>query len=298
MIVLFLEGGLGNQLFQYAAARTLSKLRENDDIIIDTDFYKGFGDRRYELNKFKFSGIRIASEKDKQKMKYRIAQKKIDAYKQRITLSSGDDNRNLNNFYKSILAKQGIYICGGTVIGDTRLPLNLIKRKDIFLYGYFQHPRFRQNIQVKLKNVSVDMKLWEKDIIYGEHICVHIRLGDYVNNDDYEVCTKEYYYSAIEYIAGIVKNPVFHIFSDDIEAIKREFRFAYPVVYENEKIASKCLVKMSLCKHFVISNSTFSWWAQRLSKNKNKIVVAPGKWYGDESIPFYLYDKAWIIMKP
>ena len=45
MIVLFLEGGLGNQLFQYAAARTLSKLRENDDIIIDTDFYKGFGDK-------------------------------------------------------------------------------------------------------------------------------------------------------------------------------------------------------------------------------------------------------------
>ena len=137
MIVLFLEGGLGNQLFQYAAARTLSKLRENDDIIIDTDFYKGFGDRRYELNKFRFSGIRIASEKDKQKMKYRIAQKKIYAYRQRITPSSRDNNKNLNNFYKSILTKQGIYICGGTVIGDTRLPLNLIKRKDIFLYGYF-----------------------------------------------------------------------------------------------------------------------------------------------------------------
>lgn len=294
MIVLFLEGGLGNQLFQYSAAKTLSKLRGNDDIIIDTDFYEDFRYRRYELNRFKFPGIRIASENDKRKIKYRIAKKNIYAYRQRIITNK---NR-FNSLLKLILMKQGIYICGGTDIGDTRLALSLIRKKDVFLYGYFQHPRFRHDINAQLKNKSLDLRLWEKDVLYGEHVCVHIRLGDYVNNSCFEVCTKKYYYSAMDYIAGILKNPVFHIFSDEIESVKKEFKFVYPVIYEDEKSPSKCLFKMSLCKHFVISNSTFSWWAQRLAKNKNKIVIAPEQWFSNKYIPFFLYDRTWKKMKP
>lgn len=133
MIVLFLEGGLGNQLFQYSAAKTLSKLRGNDDIIIDTDFYEDFRYRRYELNRFKFPGIRIASENDKRKIKYKIAKKNIYAYRQRVITNK---NR-FNSLLKLILMKQGIYICGGTDIGDTRLALSLIRKRISFCMVIF-----------------------------------------------------------------------------------------------------------------------------------------------------------------
>ena len=119
-----------------------------------------------------------------------------------------------------------------------------------------------------------------------------------MDNNYYGICTKSYYEKALEYLMNKVQNPVFHIFSDDIEMVKKDFTFAYPVIYEEEKNANECLMKMSLCKFFIISNSTFSWWAQYLSKIKDKMVIAPASWYGDRNIKFELYDKAWKLIEP
>ena len=93
------------------------------------------------------------------------------------------------------------------------------------------------------------------------------------------ICTNEYFYKAVNIIQEKVENPVFIVFSDDVEWVKQNMQFDGEVYYEtgNDPIWEK-LRLMSSCKHFVISNSTFSWWAQYLSTNDNKVVIATSRW--------------------
>jgi len=115
------------------------------------------------------------------------------------------------------------------------------------------------------------------------------------------VCSEEYYIKAMKYIESKLENPVFYIFSnthEDIEWIKSnmKFRDKWNIKYvdQNNKDYVE-LFLMKSCYSFIISNSTFSWWAQYLSENENKIVVAPSIWnkeeiYKNESKKIYISD--------
>lgn len=298
MIVLFPEGGLGNQLFQYSAALTLSKLRKDDDIIIDREFFGNSRDRKYELNKFKFPNIHAATLNIRNSLEYKWAKKIICMYRKYTS-------NNLKTFFitsekmiEPILCKAGIYV-HARHFGDKEIPLSIISRKNIFLWGYFLRPRFVHVInQIELKSKNPRIEIWKRDWAIDEHVCVHIRLGDFVNNEFLDVCTKDYYYRAMNYIAKKIEHPIFHIFSDDLGYVRKEFKFLFPVIYEEEKNVSMCMMKMSLCKHFILSNSTFSYWAWKLSQYKDKITVAPIQWFRGGYTPFHLYDKTWIRIKP
>ena len=141
-----------------------------------------------------------------------------------------------------------------------------------------------------------------KEIEKTESVCVTIRRGDFVENKKfkqvYDVCTKSYYYRGMKEIAKQVKDPCFVIFSDDIPWIKKHMKFPYNVYYEDgtDTVQEK-LRMMYSCKHFVISNSTFSWWAQYLSRNPNKIVVSPNRWYNSR-FQTALIGKDWILLDP
>lgn len=298
MIVVFLVGGLGNQIFQYAAALTLSELRNKDDIVIDIDNYKLDKDRKYELYKFNFPLIHLADEEERKKFRFRCV-KAILRWYRNYSLKEKNFSSKFNRYLKSVLNRLGIYISCVNDYEDVPITYNMQKHKNIYLYGYFQYPQYAYNLKnVSLKFTSQGYKLWKENNKEGEHVCVHIRLGDYVQDDFFGICTKNYYYKAFAYIAEKIENPVFHIFSDSMEIVKKEFKFVFPVIYEEEKNTSECLMKMSLCKCFILSNSTFSWWAQRLSQSENKIVVAPAKWYKDKDIAFYLYEKSWKLIDP
>lgn len=298
MIFLFMEGGLGNQLFQYSAAKTLSKMRNNDQIVIDTSFYKNMSNRRYELNRFEIPEIHIADENCKNKLKYIIVRKIFSYYRENAFAWKGDLNKLVHKFIRFLLNTTGLYIDTRSDLIGFSMSEGMIKRKDIYLYGYFQYPQFINELELKLKVESIDLKTWKSCNVNSNHICVHIRLGDYVNNDYFGICKKRYYYDAMKYMIDNVSSPIFHVFSDDLNLVKQEFRFVVPVIYEEEENACECLKKMSMCKHFILSNSTFSWWAQRLATNREKIVVAPSYWYGDGNVKFYLYDKEWKLIKP
>lgn len=299
MIVVFLVGGLGNQIFQYAAASTLSELRDKDEIVIDVDSYKLAKDRKYELYKFDFPFIHIAAEKEKKSFTFRTVKALLHWYANYSVRNEGVFSIKFYKYIKVILNKLGIYISCVNDYEDVPITSNMLKRKNIYLYGYFQYPQYAYQLKnVSLKYTSREYELWRDKNTEGEHVCVHIRLGDYRQDTFFGICTKAYYYKALKYLADKIEYPVFHIFSDDMEIVKKEFKFEFPVIYEEEKNIGECLMKMSLCKHFILSNSTFSWWAQRLSKYKNKIVVAPAKWYRDKNIKFYLYDKNWKLMEP
>ena len=162
--------------------------------------------------------------------------------------------------------------------------------KNIFLSGYYESTRYFDNIENELKKeftpihskLSHNLDLYNK-IENSESVCVTVRRGDFVGNPFHDVCRTEYFLHGMDIIAKKIKNPTFFIFSNDVDWIKENVKFKYPVIFEegSDPVWEK-LRMMYSCKHFIISNSTFSWWAQYLSKNKDKIVVAPDRWYNSK----------------
>jgi len=131
-------------------------------------------------------------------------------------------------------------------------------------------------------------------------IAVHIRRDDYLKKrNQFVILNKEYYLDAVNKITQRVKKPKYLIFTEDEEWVKENI---LPIVGKNGVIVptnksfpEKDLYLMSQCKNFIIANSTFSWWGAYLSKNKNKIVIAPKKWSiwttGKDVCP-----KSWILL--
>jgi hypothetical protein len=114
-------------------------------------------------------------------------------------------------------------------------------------------------------------------------VSLHIRRGDYVSNDrarkHHGLCSLEYYQEAVERITGKVKNPLFFVFSDDIAWAKQNLKLDNATFVSNPEIRDyEELLLMSQCRHNIIANSTFSWWAAYLNKNAKKMVIAPKQW--------------------
>jgi len=131
-------------------------------------------------------------------------------------------------------------------------------------------------------------------------VCVTIRSFKEIKSSKtvynlYDVCSPQYFYDALNLMSQKIENPHFFIFSDDITWVKNKMNLdKFNVVYENE--GSPVWEKLRLmysCKHFIISNSTFSWWAQYLSRNDDKIVISPKSWFNDE-YESKLIDDNWI----
>ena len=123
------------------------------------------------------------------------------------------------------------------------------------------------------------------DITNSEAVCVTIRRGDFLSpqyRTEFNVCNEEYFITAMKAIRKEIPQCKFFVFSDDVEDVKRTMHFPFEVTYEcgNDPVWEKLRLMYS-CKHFIISNSTFSWWAQYLSRNPNKIVYAPTPWHWD-----------------
>jgi hypothetical protein len=126
----------------------------------------------------------------------------------------------------------------------------------------------------------------------GNSVSLHIRRGDYARVKAVTQLMGEtnvsYYENAVAYITKEIPSPEFFIFSDDIEWCKENVKIGYPVTYVPASAAGPKaafhLQLMSLCKHNIIANSTFSWWGAWLNKNPEKIVVAPKQWSSAASI--------------
>lgn len=169
--------------------------------------------------------------------------------------------------------------------------------KDQFFIGCFQsYKYFEEYRELILQEFNFSMKsLSEKtkelaDVINRcESVCIHVRRGDYLNGYYYEllgkVCNKDYYKRAVEIIKENVNNPCFFVFSDDLDYVKANLKMenAVSVSFNRYNDSWQDMYLMSICKHNIIANSTFSWWGAWLNKNPNKIVVAPNRWFADKT---------------
>lgn len=263
MIIVEISSGLGNQMFRYAAARALS-LRNNNKLYLSLNRFKKDNKRNYSLRYCNIaSDVQIVPP--------------ILYYFTKIV------NKISKIFSFINPEKLGIYYID-----------NICQS-----LSYFKD--FQDIIKEELKittPISSKNEITLHEIISTpDSVCLHIRRGDYLNvhnSQIYMVCTEQYYRNAISIIKKKLSNPTFFVFSEDIEWVKGLHLNGNIRYIEEGNPDYEELKLMYNCKHFIISNSTFSWWAQYLSSNTNKIVIAPDHWLNCPNSPTDIYQDNWI----
>lgn len=279
MIIVKLKGGLGNQLFQYAFGRLVAfnrkeRLKLDKDILGErADVYRDYGLDNFNID------AEIANKEEIKKFKYPfgIFSKLWCFLKERIF---------------------GIYYIG--------YEPKLLESRVSYFDGYFQSFKYLDQIRdVLLKEITLVKPLEDKygellkKILYLNSASIHIRRGDYIvgnNKKVWQTFGLEYYKEALDVISKKVIDPVFFVFSDDIEWVKENLKIdeaffvSSPLTKDYEEI-----ILMSKCKHNIIANSSFSFWGAWLNQNPNKNVIAPKKWC-NKFIKEYkdLAPKEWI----
>jgi Glycosyl transferase family 11 len=252
-----LLGGLGNQMFQYAAGRALA-LRLGTDLILDLSWFDDPGEatpRAYELDCFNLEGN---------------------------LATSGVENRELVEIRE-----------WGLAVNDTALNAS----DGSLLVGYWQSEKYFVEFEevirrdFSFRNPLSGKNLELNDLIgSSEAVSIHIRRGDYVTHPGMQhvhgLVPEDYYVRAANLIASRCQDPRFFIFSDAPEWAKENVKLDYPTTYIDHNPSTKAAEDMRLmtrCRHHIIANSSFSWWGAWLGVDPQKIVIAPQKWFADES---------------
>lgn len=283
MIITKLNGGLGNQLFEYACARNL-QLKYGDELYLDIEGFKR-SPRHYSLGDFRLSeDVNVLPEKDSRKL---ILLQAISKYNRKLAYNVGK----LFNVY---MWKTSEY---------KKIDVPDTKGRKAYFYGYWQSEEYfheygetiKQELKVKTPFLEVS-KPYLPAVEAEKSVCVHIRRGDYVNCG-FISCDEAYYLNGMEYVKERVPGCNFVIFTDDVEWVKNNIHFKDPVTFVDLADPDyEVLRLMYTCKHFVMSNSSFSWWAQYLSDNKDKVVVAPKVWFPGYENNRSMYLDYWHVM--
>lgn len=263
MIIMKYNGGLGNQMFQYAAAvscaQRLGVQAKFDHSFFSKGYARAYGMdifgvepdavRDFRINAYwalrrygdfkKFLGLNIYSEEDF-------------AYEKRF--EEIEDNTFIHGFFQS--AK------------------------------YFDEKLVRSALTFKKAPEGLNAQTAQK-IAASNSVSIHIRRGDYVQKARYAKLYNhldiEYYGTAKKIIKNKVENPQYFVFSDDIAWVKENMKpeNAHYIEHNSGDNSWEDMRLMSLCKHNIIANSSFSWWGAYLNRNPQKIVVAPKLWFLD-----------------
>jgi len=267
MVIVSVLGGLGNQMFQYALYLRLCEIYECVKLDISR-FEKYKLHNGYELERVFGVTPDYAKYSDVKHM------------------SLSRKNPYITRIYKYVFKKRKYeYLEKETHIYDE----NVFKQSDhVYYCGYWQNEKYFINIREKLLNEykfkhvlsvkNVNLKLMIED---SDSVSVHVRRGDYMKQKRLQgICDLVYYKNAFEEIEKRIINPKYFIFSDDIKWCAEQFKEKKCVFvdWNNNDLSYLDMQMMSICKHNIIANSSFSWWAAWLNKNMNKIVVAPAMW--------------------
>jgi hypothetical protein len=278
MIISKLQGGLGNQMFQFAIAKSLSDYYKTG-FRLDTNFLleranrpAGFVFRDYGLD---ILNLKVGRAEDKEIAPFLSGP----SFFTRVEKVLGF---NLSEFH--YLAEPHYHY--------SSLPYSLTK--NIYLDGYWQSEKYFERLSDQIrKDFSFKQPIAErsenlfKEIYNSESVCVNVRRGDFLQNDFHPVCDMGYFSRAMSLISSKIENPHFFIFSDDKAWCHSCFTKSENITVVGEehdgfKFGNK-LQLMSWCRHFIIPNSSFAWWAAWLSSNPAKVVIAPQKWFNDPS---------------
>ncbi len=285
MIITRLSGGLGNQMFQYALGRALS-LKHNVPLKLDNYMQKYFNKnnpkilsivfRDYDLDLFCIQA-EIAKRNDipwwLRTYGFGKFEPFVDGLRRRTINWRGREKSEAQTFDVTMLS-----------VGPS-----------VYLDGYWQSykyfsnitPVLRQDFQLK-QTPSKEIQTLCTEIISKNSLCLHVRRGDYVGNSFHGLKDQVYYDLALEEINKRCTVDKIYVFSDDIEWCRTNLSFKQETLFVGTEYSGNHATGhfhlMRSCKHFIICNSSFSWWAAWLSDNPEKIVVAPKKWFSDDKI--------------
>jgi hypothetical protein len=297
-LTVYCQGGLGNQLFQFIIGYILAR-KNKMKLRINIEKFNSY-DRKFELDNFpeikKLYIPKIRNYNILSKIFFYLYPKFIKILKiLRIY-------KCINYFY--FLDKKEFE--KSPFIFNKNLLQEKIT-KNITIIGYFQSEKYFSNYRKIVLKLFKFPKLNNKlvhdylNLIRNKNsVAIHIRRGDYLSNPKanyfHGVLGANYYKKSIRYVSKRVRNPIFFIFSDDIELVKKTFPFLInkKYIFTETKSSINDLHLMSNCKHFIIANSSFSWWAAWLSTNKNKIVCAPKKWVKAKILTPDIMPENWV----
>ena len=269
MIYTAIHGGLGNQMFQYAIARSLS-------------FY-------YKVP-FKLDLVKMEN--------YNLREFSLDLLNVSANVANRSEVKKYHNSkYKDYLLRQlyrkNIKLTN-KIFEKNEFQYNeiIFENSDVYLDGYWQSYKYFENIRdILLEEFSLksDFNLNNqsvlKNIKASNSISIHIRRGDYLLNNTnrnlYCVYGIKYYFDAIAFLSKKIDNAHFFIFSDDLDWARKEI-----IIPNATFVDANCkenfendMFLMSKCKHNIIANSSFSWWGAYLGSGTGKVIVPP-QWFG------------------
>lgn len=292
MIISNIIGGLGNQMFQYAAGRALA-LEHGVPLALDVAGFASYPlHQGFELKRLFHCPAEIASPAETARLLGWCNGALVRRLMQRPAMAALRPGR-------WVVEPHFHYWPGFERLGD-----------DCYLSGYWQSERYFAKHQATIRDDfrftgeldAVNAGLAEK-MAQVESVSLHVRRGDYVNNPKnlgiHGVCSPAYYHSAIRHLAERLSSPVFFVFSDDIPWVRENLEIGHPVVHveHNSGAASfNDMRLMSLCRHNVIANSSFSWWGAWLNGNPEKQVVAPRRWFANDRKTADLFPAGWTLI--
>lgn len=306
MIYLELTGGLGNQMFQYAYGKALSKKFCKDIAYIDRS-YKTDELRQLAVNRFCVT-MTAASQRSEYDFfkKYKI-RSFIHKVIEKCYRQTKMEKQNIEYTPRRFKFKQRILNFFGIFYNTSQRysKIYFSAFSEIYANGLWHYPEYFADFREELcrefvlrETLSEPNAFLKKRIQESESVIVHIRRGDYLTVPGYYVCNEYYYNNCIKQAETQLQNPVFYIFSDDIEWARTALSSTSEMVFVDHQ--NPDYIDMELMrhgKHFVISNSTFSWWAQYLGCAPQKQVYAPDRWYNDGQTKKVIYQKEWNIVR-
>lgn len=296
MIYLILRGRIGNQLFMYAFANSLRR-NKNELIIIDDAEVLEMG---WENSLVNYNLPNVKYVHQRQYFSAFFPTLLIDKFhRKKIYKMPYMEKYNYESSKKNMYQRIGYMACENGYMHFDRCT------KNVLLDGYFQSEKYfvysRNDIK-KQYNLNNNILLQKypgiSDIRNRNSVCISIKVEHNVGSALYDVCTKEYWEKAINRMIEKVDNPLFFICSDNVDYVKNNLIDCdkFDVIEQDRKSpVHVSLAAMSQCKHFITGNTTFGWWAQYLSENDSKIVIAPSKWMKVE-MPIDIYQSNWTLI--
>lgn len=280
MITMRIKGGLGNQLFQYAAAYALSK-RLDQPFQFDSAFTANMTNRQLKFSELNVDVKRVTSDKE--------LPKKIQLIKN-IYINKLSRVLNISQY------RCGEYLYWLETKDEWQPDFFTIKSKNLYVDGYFQSEEYFKQYRKEL--IRQFTPSYSPELAYTQtlemiktcdSVAVHVRRSDFKKdkNSFHYLLDEGYYKRAIAYVRQKLEKPIFFWFSDDMNWVEEHIGIEKDFRYVNLKTVHGDIDDMMLmknCNHIITANSTFSWWAAWLNDNPSRIRVVPQKPYGMEKM--------------
>lgn len=277
---LTLGGGIGNQLFQLAYAMYCRKPNEKIKIVTNHLLEENIDCVLHTLNLDRDKNVMICSCAHGEMIKgyYKFLFRFIFS----------------NDFMRA--ERHGVII--------DRQAYNFIRtnRKIHYIEGGFQSAELVNSLPIEMLDLLRTQINLPIKSIDSHSVCVHVRRGDYLSPkyEYLQVCDEQYYARACDYFKNIDSKVKFFVFSNNInelEWIKSHYKFLQEAFFVDLRLSDIEIFALMQCfKNYIISNSTFSWWASKLSRQKNKVIVAPKIWNKTNDLSKEIYDPSWVLI--